>query len=99
VSFGNYLRGLAWVEMDDPDLPGESLVSLDGGGITLANFETNIVKKYDPIVPGQPKSIQSLEIGPDGKLYSAGYLSTYGSRYDFETGEKEEYLIGQAEGM
>ncbi len=100
IDFTTYLRQPGWVEMNDPDLPGKSLVTiLTNGGIAAINITNNIVKSFDPLVPGTPVSIQSLELGPDGLLYSAGYLGTYGARYNMETGDRELFNMGQSEGM
>ena len=101
AKFGSYFRKGTWVEVQgDPELPGPSLVTiLYNGAVVLANFTTNVVKSWDPVVPGTPVSIQSLEFGPDGLLYSTGYQGTYGARYNIETGAKELFSMGQAEGM
>jgi len=99
--FGSYFRKGTWIEVQgDPELPGKSLVTiLYNGAVVLANFTTNVVKSWEPVVPGTPVSIQSLEFGPDGLLYSTGYQGTYGARYNIATGEKELFPMGQAEGM
>ncbi|MFC3773605.1 S-layer homology domain-containing protein [Paenibacillus sp. GCM10012303] len=99
--FGSYFRRGAWVDVQgDPELPGKSLVTvLFNGAVALANFTTNVVKSWMPVVPGTPVSIQSLEFGPDGLLYSTGYQGSYGARYNIVTGEKELFSMGQAEGM
>jgi len=101
IPYEQYLRGVGWVELgnEEGDMPGKSLATLYNGGIVLVNFTTKKMKVYDPVVPGQAVSIQSLEFGPDGKLYGAGYLGAFGARYDTQTGQKEEFNMGQAEGM
>ncbi len=100
LEFSTYLRQPGWVEMNDPELPGKSLATvLTNGGISVLNFTTNTVKTFEPVVPGTPVSIQSLELGPEGLLYSSGYLGAYGARYNIETGNKELFSMGQAEGM
>lgn len=99
--FGSYFRRGTWVEVKgDPELPGQSLVTiLFNGAVALTNFTTNVVKSWMPVVPGTPVSIQSLEFGPDGLLYSAGYQGSYAARYNIATGDKELFSMGQAEGM
>ena len=101
MKYDHYIRGAGWVELgnENGDMPGKSLATLYNGGIVLVNFTTKNMKVYDPVVPGQAVSIQSLEFGPDGKLYGAGYLGSFAARYDTRTGVKEEFNMGQAEGM
>ncbi|MGI2297323.1 S-layer homology domain-containing protein [Paenibacillus sp. GXUN7292] len=101
IPYEQYVRGAGWVELgnEDGDMPGKSLATLYNGGIVLINFKTKNKKVYEPIVPGQAVSIQSLEYGPDGLLYGAGYLGAFGSSYNTQTGEKKEFNMGQAEGM
>ncbi|TMV48726.1 hypothetical protein FE783_16885 [Paenibacillus mesophilus] len=101
VLFGSYFRKGTWIEVKgDPELPGMSLATiLYNGAVAISNFTTNVVKSWMPVVPGTPVSIQSLEFGPDGLLYSTGYQGTYGARYNIATGNKEMFSMGQAEGM
>lgn len=101
IKYDQYIRGAGWVELgnEEGDMPGKSLATLYNGGIVIVNFTTKKMKVYEPVVPGQAVSIQSLEFGPEGKLYGAGYLGAFGARYNTQTGEKEEFNMGQAEGM
>lgn len=101
LAFGTYLRNSAWVELkDQANYPGKSLVTvMFAGQVVVANFTTRTVTSLPSIVSGTPISIQSLAFGPDQMLYSTGYQGTKGARYNIETGEKELFSMGQAEGL
>ncbi|GIP38725.1 hypothetical protein J31TS4_20050 [Paenibacillus sp. J31TS4] len=100
IPYTTYLRNSAWIDMNDPEMPGESLVTvMFGGQVIYTNFETKKVKTLQPIVSGTAVSIQSLIFGPDRLLYTTGYQGVYGARYNIETAEKELFNMGQAEGM
>lgn len=54
--------------------------------------------KYE--VPPQPYDIQTIVTGPDGKIWSSGYLAGGNAAYDPTTGKSVQYTgLGQAEGM
>ena len=54
--------------------------------------------KYE--VPPQPYDIQTLVTGPDGRIWSSGYLAGGNAAYDPTTGVSVQYNgLGQAEGM
>ncbi|WP_349408595.1 Ig-like domain-containing protein [Pseudalkalibacillus sp. SCS-8] len=100
LTYGSYIRNAGWVTINDPELPGMSLATISfNGSVQLFNFETSVRKTLEPIVEGQPTTIQTLEKGPDGKLYSSGYMGTYGAQYDPSTDVLELFNLGQAEGM
>ncbi|MDR7129700.1 streptogramin lyase [Algoriphagus sp. 4150] len=79
------------------------------GSVYLLTSGANLVK-YDPAsgqleknklkVPGQPIPIQSLLYGPDGKIWSGGYLAGGNATFDPLTGA-HAFLPGldQTEGM
>ncbi|RKD12786.1 hypothetical protein BCY91_11080 [Pelobium manganitolerans] len=68
------------------------------------------IKKYNPATKQlitskietspQPYGIQTLVTGPDGKIWSSGYLLGGNAVYDPQTGESKRLAgLGQAEGM
>lgn len=68
------------------------------------------IKKYNPAtgkmssekieVSPQPYGIQTLITGPDGKIWSSGFLKGGNAAYDPKTGKSTMYNgLGQAEGM
>ncbi len=101
IAFGTFLRHSGWAQVkNDPELPGMNLVTMQyGGNVTYFNLETKKVKAMQPVVEGQPIDIQSLEMGPDGKLYISGYMGTTGVQYNPSTGARVNFNLGQSEGM
>ncbi|MBD2868718.1 FIMAH domain-containing protein [Paenibacillus arenilitoris] len=101
IPYGTFLRGTAWIDFPgDPELPGSSLATVTfGGGVAYLNPETKTAKVIEYPVQGNPIPIQTLENGPDGKLYMSGYPGGRGASYSPETGETVSFPLGQAEGM
>jgi len=101
ISFGSSLRGAEWISFpDDPQLPGESLVTMTSDGKTVVmNAATGVRKDRPSVVAGAPNPLHQLEPGPDGKLYMSGYPGGIGAVYDPVTGGKTNFTLGQAEGM
>ncbi|WP_206207698.1 WD40 repeat domain-containing protein [Virgibacillus indicus] len=101
VVFGTFLRNTSWVEVpNDPDFPGLSLVTVHfGGEVTYMNLETKKVKTIAYPIVGNPIPLQTMEKGPDGKLYLSGYPGGKAAVFNPETGESEDFSLGQAEGM
>lgn len=101
IEYTTYLRNTAWIEMpNDPDLPGKSLATVMwSGAVAYMNLETKKVKSVTYPFSGNPIPIQTLEKGPDGKLYMSGYPGGKGASYSPITGEIETFSLGQAEGM
>lgn len=95
-------RSFGWIELEEPDYPGLSLVSINSrGNIFFYNPLTGNNETVEGDVEGQPNDIQSLEEGPDGNIYIGGYLSPQGMGvYNPDNGElKQLDGIGQIEGM
>nr|WP_304219527.1 hypothetical protein [Fredinandcohnia onubensis] len=101
VVFGTFLRNTTWVEVEnDPDLPGQSLVTVQfGGQVSYFNLQTKKVKTIQYPIVGNPIPIQTLEKGPEGNLYLSGYPGGKGAVYNPETNEYKNFTLGQAEGM
>lgn len=99
VVYGTYIRNAAWVQAPDQE-SGLSLATISwGGGVAFMNLETGTVQTYDYPFEGSPIPIQTLEKGPDGKLYMSGYPGGRGAIYDPQTGSFENFGLGQSEGM
>ncbi|NMO96421.1 FIMAH domain-containing protein [Paenibacillus lemnae] len=101
VVYGTFLRNTAWVEFpNDPDLPGVSLATVQfGGSVAYMNLETKKVKLIPYPVQGNPIPIQTMENGPDGRLFISGYPGGTGSAYSIDDNAFETFPMGQAEGM
>ncbi|WP_010677679.1 FIMAH domain-containing protein [Bacillus timonensis] len=101
VVFGTFLRNTSWVEIEnDPDFPGQSLVTVQfGGQVTYMNLQTKKVKTIQYPIVGNPIPIQTLEKGPEGNLYLSGYPGGKGAVFNPETNDYKNFTLGQAEGM
>lgn len=91
-----------YVRLEEPGFPGYSLVGLSGnsGKMFKYNLETGAVKTTEVQVPAEPVNIHEIIKGPDGKIYTAGYLQGNLGVYTPSSGESIYYDgIGQGEGM
>jgi len=93
--------GMGWTHWEDPNFPGDSLV-------IFTRYAQRIV--YNPATgkhvtasfktPTEPIVIQSIALGPDGKIWTGGYLSGGNARLDVVTGQHEELKgLSQAESI
>lgn len=105
-SLGASIEGAAigydFVQLNEEGFPGYSLVGLSGnsGKLYKYNLETGNVKLTDVQVPAEPVNIHEITKGPDGKIYTAGYLQGNLGAYTPTTGESMYFEgIGQGEGM
>lgn len=71
-----------------------------GANLFVFNPEDKSLSKIKLQIPGQPIPIHSLLTGPDGKIWSGGYLAGGNATYDPST-RKSTFLPGldQTEGM
>ncbi|WP_010274221.1 FIMAH domain-containing protein [Paenibacillus senegalensis] len=69
-----YPRDITLIDLDDPAFPGLSLVMWLGGSIAKYNLQDGHYEASLIAVPGQPNEIRTLAKGPDGNIYSGGYL-------------------------
>lgn len=101
IPFLSAWRGGAFIEFDNPALPGASLVTLKRNGIIfIANMENNTSKELPCVMEAKPLALHNLGKGPDGNLYMTTYPGgPRGSKFDPRTGIFSSYLHGQAEGM
>lgn len=79
---------------------GEIFVLTSGANLIKYDSKNGKLEKTKLNIPGQPIPIQSLIFGPDGKIWSGGYLAGGNATFDPETGE-HKFLSGldQTEGM
>jgi hypothetical protein len=93
-------RDFGWMELNEPDFPGKSLVSVFSGGYWVYNPQTQKHKTVKVQLEGQPVAIQSLASGDDGRIYIGGYFAGGFAYFDPST----QYLsdcrgFGQSENM
>jgi Carbohydrate binding domain len=91
-----------FLQLDEEGFPGYTMVGLSGnsGKMYKYNLETGKLKLTDLALPSEPVLIHDLNKGPDGKIYSAGYLPGNMGAYVPTTGENIRFDgIGQSEGM
>lgn len=102
VSVDGAIIGYGFVQLKEEGFPGYSLVGLTGnnGKMFKYNLQTGKVKLTDVNVPAEPVNIHDIEKGPDGKIYTSGYLQGNLGVYTPSTGQSF-YLngISQIEGM
>ncbi|WNQ11396.1 dockerin type I domain-containing protein [Paenibacillus aurantius] len=97
MEYETAFRGANWVEVDDPDLPGKSIVTMNFQGIIVFfNPETKTVKRYPNILPPSATITNKLENGPDGKIYVTGMQASKAAAYDIATNTSTLFPMGQA---
>lgn len=94
-------RGIGWAELDDPDYPGQSLVGLLWRGQMFRyNPETGASSFLPTAVQGEPIDITTLSEGPDGRVYTGGFLNGGFAAVNPDSGAIEEFnTFSQSEGM
>lgn len=75
------------------------LLNADGDVVTM-DLTTKATTCAKLEIPGQPISLQTIMKGPDGRIWSGGYLAGGHGTYDPKTGEVTSYPgLHQTEGM
>lgn len=94
-------KGFGWMKLNEPGFKGKSLVSMRYNGSYWAfNPSSGKSKSVEAEIDGQPIDIQSIGRGPDGNIYTSGYLSGGFSKYSLEDQEFTRFRgFGQAENM
>lgn len=96
-------RGFGWVELDGAEYPGQTLTFMyQTGEIVGFNPGTGATRTELSEVVSAPIKIQSIGLGPDGRVYSGGYMYEGIAAYDPATGETHTFPrgdVGQVEGM
>lgn len=94
-------HGRAWAWLPSADGKTSTLMGLMMGG-KLLNYDPATQKGsvQNIELPQQPVQLQNLTSGPDGSIYTAGYLTGGVGKYDPRTGKSVQFAgIGQAEGI
>jgi streptogramin lyase len=99
---GSALTGYAFVNLNDPEWPGYTLVGTVGNQPRIYKYNLQTGKGVTQTVdlPGQPVNIHDIITGPDGSIYTGGYLAGNMGRYDPTTGSVRHLEgSGQTEGL
>lgn len=89
-----------WIDLDDADYPGQSLISMYSGGYWVYNPVTHHAKHVPIKLDEVPVKIQTLAAGSEGTLYIGGYFTGGLSSYDVTARKFAEcQVFGQPEGM
>ena len=68
--------------------------------LLVRDMESGVTKRTKLDIPGQPITLQSIMKGPDGRIWSGGYLAGGHAAYDPETKKLTSYPgLHQTEGM
>jgi hypothetical protein len=102
VDFKANAVGWSWEQLNEPDFPGFTLVGYAGnnGSFFRYNPQTGALQQVDLPLPKQPIQLHTIAEGPDGGIYSGGFLSGGTAKFDPGTGRTIPYSgLGQQEGM
>ncbi|MFD1934046.1 hypothetical protein ACFSKW_21510 [Nonomuraea mangrovi] len=94
-------RGIGWAELGLPDYPGKSVVGLLWRGLMFRyNPQTGARAFVQTGVRGEPIDITAISEGPDGRVYTGGFLNGGFAALDPATGQREEFhTFSQSEDM
>ena len=100
---GIFSRQWEIIDLDDPAWPGPSVVGWNSGGImTKYNIATGTFERTEvEDIPMLPTGLNSVVEGPDGNVWSAGYLTGgLGVHPAMRDDQQQSYDVGgQAESM
>lgn len=100
---GIFSRRWEALQLDDPEWPGTTLVGWNSGSFLVKyNLQTQrLVRTKIEDVPDVAVGVNSLVGGPDGRVWSAGYLTGgLGGERPMRDDQHVSYALGgQAEGM
>ncbi|MGE6257221.1 WD40 repeat domain-containing protein [Heyndrickxia sporothermodurans] len=94
-------KGFGWVHLNEPDFTGPSLSSvIFNGQYWVYNPKSGKSKFIQAEMEGQPIGLQSIGLGPDGNIYTSGYLTGGFARYSPSENKITSFSgFGQAENM
>ncbi|MBD1380483.1 WD40 repeat domain-containing protein [Metabacillus arenae] len=94
-------KGMGWIRLNEPGFKGLSLVSIRYNGYYwIYNPKSGKSKEIQAEIEGQPIPIQSIRRGPNGNIFTSGYLSGGFSYYSPEENQFARHTgFGQAENM
>jgi streptogramin lyase len=100
LPYATAFRSGAWVDMQNADMPGKTLVTVDWSGHPiLVNPKSRQVKSLPIVAQADATELHAMKTGPDGLIYISSFLSTQAARYNPETSQAEPFPMGQAESI
>jgi streptogramin lyase len=96
------VRGFDFLDLGDPDWPGDTLVGLNHtGGYFVHSPQTGASEFRTADAVAAVGLVRQIAEGPDGLLYAGTFLAGGLASYDPETGAKASVAdeVGQSEGM
>lgn len=101
IGFGT--RDFGWVELNQRNYPGQTLVMADfAGHLSYYNPITGANKRVSVVAEGVAVPLRSIGLGPDSKVYASGYQSGGLAAYDPATNALTRFpagTVGQVEGF
>lgn len=101
-AWGTAPLNFIFLELDDPEFPGWSFVTLNShlGSFLRYNLETNKLSFIQLVIEGNPTTGNCTIKANDGNIYIGGYIGASTGRYNPTTDEFEDlYGLRQVEGM
>ncbi|MET3726810.1 uncharacterized protein YjdB [Fictibacillus halophilus] len=103
INLGENIVGFGIMAYDDPEFPGYTLSALAGnynGTYIKYNLETKKLQVTTLPLLRQPTEIKSIFTGPEGSIYSSGFLSGGIAIFDPLSNTKAQFSgVGQSEGI
>ncbi|GGG08227.1 hypothetical protein [Paenibacillus abyssi] len=101
MPFDGSIRNSQWMNVaNQPEFPNGAMVTISyDGRVVLYDPPNQLSKALPRVVSGQGINIQTIETGPDGKIYLSSYMGTEGSQYDPATSQFTNFPLGQSEGI
>ncbi len=103
VAATDEFNGGGWITLENnPDFPGESLVTIDNdtGYPVFINPQTQKRMAWDDVLlEGGDITVHNITKGPEGKIYIGGYMGNRAAVLTPETGEIYRIFVDQTEGM
>jgi hypothetical protein len=101
MPFDGSIRSSAWIQVaNQPEFTGSAMVTISfDGQVVLYDPPTQKKKVLRRLVEGLATNLQSMETGPDGKIYISSYMGSVGVQYDPATEAFIKFPLGQSEGM
>ncbi|MEC0249003.1 hypothetical protein P4H65_24745, partial [Paenibacillus chitinolyticus] len=101
MPFDGSIRSSKWIQVaNQPEFPDGAMVTITyDGRVALYDPPRKLVKILPRVVQGLGINLQTIETGPDGKIYISSYMGSEGAQYDPASGKFTLFPLGQSEGI